>query len=188
MTPKSNAATLPAVVAVSRARGHRFSKKVELHIRLLAGLGVEGDAHAGVSVKHRSRARYNPTLPNLRQVHLLHAELLDELRDKGFALAAGDIGENILTRGIDLLSLPANTRLRIGNEAIVEIKGLRNPCVQMDRFRPGLMAATLGRDADGNLVRKAGVMGIVIAAGDVTPGDAVAVLLPDGPHLPLKPV
>jgi hypothetical protein len=176
------------VVAVSRGPRHKFSKETQMLIRLIAGEGVEGDAHRGVTVKHRSRARFNPTLPNLRQVHLIHEELFDELRSAGYALAPGDVGENVLTRGIDLLALPEGTRLRIGSAAVIEVKGLRNPCIQMDRFREGLMQATLDRDADGNLIRKAGVMGIVLAGGEVRPGEAITVEMPPLPHRALKSV
>jgi MOSC domain-containing protein YiiM len=179
---------MEAVTAVSARRGHQFSKTNQLSIRLLAGLGVAGDAHAGETVKHRSRVLRDATAPNLRQVHLVHEELFDELRGKGFDIGPGDIGENVTTRGIDLLGLPAGARLRLGEAAVVEITGLRNPCVQLDRFAPGLMAATLDRDAEGGLIRKAGVMAVVIAGGDVRPGDAIAVTLPDGPHAPLQPV
>ena len=179
---------MSVVTAVSQSRGHNFSKPNVLSIRLVAGLGVEGDAHAGVTVKHRSRVRKDPTQPNLRQVHLVHAELFDELRDKGFAVVPGDIGENVTTRGIDLLALPTGTKLRLGATATVEITGLRNPCVQLDTFQKGLMAATLDKDSDGNLVRKAGVMGVVLAGGEVRPGDAIAVELPEGPHRALQPV
>lgn len=176
------------VTAVSRSPRHKFSKQNELWIRLLAGLGVEGDAHAGERVKHRSRARFNPGLPNLRQVHLIHAELHDALNAAGFHVAAGDLGENVTTRGIDLLALPTGTRLHLGDAAVVEVTGLRNPCVQMDRFQDGLMQATLDRDAHGELVRKAGIMAVVLAGGDVRPGDPIRVELPPEPHRPLKPV
>jgi MOSC domain-containing protein YiiM len=176
------------VIAVSRASGHRFSKANQLSIRLAAGLGVEGDAHRGATVKHRSRVAKDPTQPNLRQVHLLHVELFDELRDAGFDLAPGDMGENVATHGIDLLGLPTGTRLHLGATAIVEITGLRNPCVQIERFRSGLLAATLGRDAEGRLVRKAGVMSIVIEGGEVYPGDAITIETPVGPHRPLEVV
>jgi MOSC domain-containing protein YiiM len=176
------------VTAVSRSPRHKFSKQNELLIRLVAGIGVEGDAHAGEKVKHRSRARWNPQLPNLRQVHLIHAELHDELRGAGFDVAAGDMGENVTTRGIDLLALPVGTRLHLGDAAVVEVTGLRNPCVQLDRFQDGLMAATLDRDEQGELVRKAGIMSIVLAGGDVRPGDPIRVELPPEPHTPLKPV
>jgi MOSC domain-containing protein YiiM len=176
------------VTAVSRSRAHSFSKPTEMSIRLLAGLGVEGDAHMGETVKHRSRVRVDPTQPNLRQVHLVHAELHDELRAGGFNVHPGDIGENITTRGIDLLSLPTGTVLRIGATATLRITGLRNPCTQLDRFQQGLTAAVLDRDAEGRIVRKAGVMSVVIADGDVVPGDSIIVELPEEPHLPLLPV
>jgi MOSC domain-containing protein YiiM len=176
------------VVAVSRCAGHRFSKPNEMWITLLAGLGVEGDAHAGRTIKHRWRVARGSNQPNLRQVHLLHAELLNELRSKGFNVGAGQIGENVLTEGIDLLALGTGTRIHLGAEAMVEITGLRNPCKQLDRFQKGLMAATLDRDANGGLVRKAGVMGIVIAGGEVRPGDPIRIEAPDGPRRPLMPV
>jgi MOSC domain-containing protein YiiM len=176
------------VTAVSRSATHTFSKRSDDHIRLLAGLGVEGDAHLGKTVKHRSRVARDPSQPNLRQVHLIHAELHDELRAGGFAVAAGDMGENVTTRGIDLLGLPAGTRLYLGETAVVEVTGLRNPCLQLDGFQPGLMRAVLDRDADGNVVRKAGIMGVVLIAGEVRQGDAVRVELPPQPHRPLQPV
>ena len=176
------------VTAVSRSTTHSLSKPNESSIRLLAGLGVEGDAHAGTTVKHRSRVRRDPTAPNLRQVHLLHAELHDELEAAGLAVSPGEMGENVTTRGIDLLGLPTGARVRIGDAAVVEVTGLRNPCVQLDRLQPGLMAATLGRDENGGLVRKAGVMGVVRSGGEVRPGDPVEVELPPGPHTPLEAV
>jgi MOSC domain-containing protein YiiM len=157
-------------------------------IRLLSGLGVEGDAHMGETVKHRSRVARDPSQPNLRQVHLIHAELHDELAAAGFDVVVGQMGENIATRGIDLLGLPTGTKLHIGQHAVVEITGLRNPCAQLEGIQPGLMAATLDRDADGNLIRKAGVMGIVLVDGDVSSGDEIRVELPDEPHVPLAPV
>ncbi len=165
------------VVSVASSGVHGFSKALQPAIRLLAGLGVEGDAHQGVTVKHRSRVARDPTQPNLRQVHLAHAELFEELADQGFSVSPGDIGENVLTRGLDLLGLPRGARLRLG-EALVEVTGLRNPCVQLDRFQMGLMAATLGRDDAGALVRKAGVMAVVIEGGVVRAGDAISVEMP----------
>ena len=177
-----------SVIAVSSRIGHHFSKTPDLSIRLLKGLGVAGDAHMGETVKHRSRVRKDPTQPNLRQVHLMHMELFDELRAKGFVVQTADLGENVTTAGIDLLALPAGTRLHLGASAVVEITGLRNPCIQIDHFQQGLMAATLDKDANGNLVRKAGVMSIVIAEGDVRPGDAIRVEMPAEPHRPLQPV
>jgi MOSC domain-containing protein YiiM len=177
-----------SVVAVSSRIGHRFSKMPNLSIRLLKGLGVAGDAHMGETVKHRSRVRKDPTQPNLRQVHLMHAELFDELRAKGFVVRSGELGENVTTSGIDLLALPAGTRLHLGASAVVELTGLRNPCIQIDHFQQGLMAATLDKDANGNLVRKAGVMSIVISEGDVRPGDAIGVEMPAEPHRALQVV
>jgi MOSC domain-containing protein YiiM len=176
------------VIAVSLDRSHRFSKTPGLGIRLLQGLGVEGDAHLGRQVKHVHDARRDPTRPNLRQVHLIHAELFDEVRAKGFVVRPGELGENVTTTGIDLLNLPQGARLHLGACAIVEITGLRTPCVQIDRFQSGLMAAMLDRDADGRLIRKTGVMSIVIEGGDVRPGDAIAVEWPARPFLPLQPV
>ena len=177
-----------SVVAVSVRSGHHFSKTPALSIRLLKGLGVAGDAHMGETVKHRSRVRRDPTQPNLRQVHLIHAELFEELRGKGFVVQPADLGENVTTESIDLLALPSGTRLHLGESAVVEITGLRNPCIQIDDFQKGLMAATLDKDADGNLIRKAGVMSIVISDGEVRPGDAIRVELPAEPHYPLRPV
>jgi MOSC domain-containing protein YiiM len=173
------------VVAVSRAPDHVFSKRNEDSIRLLAGLGVEGDAHAGKTVKHRSRVRRDPSQPNLRQLHLIHAELHDELNAQGFHVSPGDMGENVTTRGVDLLSLPTGTRLRLGDAAVAEVTGLRNPCVQLDRFQDGLMQAVLERDG-GELVRKSGVMAVVVEGGDVRPGDPISVELPAPPHAPLE--
>jgi MOSC domain-containing protein YiiM len=179
---------MASVVAVSLRRGHHFSKTPGLSIRLLKNLGVAGDAHMGETVKHRSRVRKDPTQPNLRQVHLIHAELFDELRSKGFRVQPGDLGENVTTSGLDLLALPAGTRLHLGLTAVVEVTGLRNPCIQIESFQKGLMAATLDKDADGNLIRKAGIMGIVLNDGDVRPGDVIGVELPAEPHQPLLPV
>jgi MOSC domain-containing protein YiiM len=165
-----------------------MSKPNEVSIELIAGLGVAGDAHAGVSVKHRSRVARDPGQPNLRQVHLIHSELHQELAAAGFQLAPGQMGENITTRGVNLLGLPAGTRLRLGESAVVEITGLRNPCAQLDGIQPGLMAAVLDHDADGNLVRKAGVMAICLQSGQVRPGDPILVELPPEPHYTLEPV
>ncbi|MGI8551516.1 MAG: MOSC domain-containing protein [Dehalococcoidia bacterium] len=176
------------VMAVSRSAKHTLSKPNGESIRLLAGLGVEGDAHQGTTVKHRSRVARDPSQPNLRQVHLIHAELHDELLAAGFAVAPGQLGENVTTSGIDLLGLPAGARLHLGETAVVEVTGLRNPCLQLDRIQPGLMAATLAQDEQGNLIRKAGVMGIVLAAGEVRPGDPIHVDPPPEPHRSLKPV
>ncbi len=176
------------IVAVSRLGQHAFSKAPVPSITLRAGLGVEGDAHEGVTVKHRSRVAADPTQPNLRQVHLIHSELLDELNNKGFQVQPGDIGENILTRGLDLLALPRGARLHLGPHAIIEITGLRNPCAQLDNFQQGLTAATLDRAEDGTLIRKAGIMGIVLAGGELKAGDAIRVELPPLPHERLERV
>ena len=176
------------VAAVSRSAAHTFSKTTQASIRLLPGLGVEDDAHMGGTVKHRSRVARDPNQPNLRQVHLIHAELFDELRAAGFSVSVGQIGENVTTRGIDLLGLPRGTRLHLGDTAAVEVTGLRNPCAQLDDFQPGLMAAVLGRDEQGRLIRKAGVMGIVLVGGLVRPGDRIRVELPPEPRRPLVSV
>jgi MOSC domain-containing protein YiiM len=176
------------VAAVSRSPTHSFTKPNADSIRLVAGLGVDGDAHQGVTVKHRSRiARFGDT-PNLRQVHLIHAELFEELREAGFAISPGLMGENVTTRGVDLLGLPSGARLRLGNAAVVEVTGLRNPCHQLNKLQPGLMAATLAHDAAGNLIRKAGIMGIVLEGGEVREGDPIRIELPPPPHQPLVPV
>lgn len=180
---------MPAIVtAVSASPSHAFGKQRCDRIRLIVGEGVEGDAHCGVTVRHRSRVARDPTQPNLRQVHLLHAELHDELRAAGFDVDAGVMGENVTTRGLDLLALPTGTWLRLGDEAVVELTGLRNPCVQLDRYQQGLTAAVLDRDAEGRLVRKAGVMAVVLTGGEVGPGDAIGVELPAGEHRRLEPV
>ena len=176
------------MVAVSRSAAHTFGKTNRERIRLLTGLGVEGAAHQGETVKHRSRVARDPTQPNLRQVHLIHGELHDELRAAGFEVAPGAMGENITTRGIDVLALPAGTRLFLGATAVIELTGLRNPCKQLDRFQPGLMQAVLGRDDEGNLIRKAGVMAVVLTAGEVAPGDTIGIELPPAPHRALAPV
>jgi MOSC domain-containing protein YiiM len=174
------------VSAVSRSKDHSFSKSNELMIRLVAGLGVEGDAHMGEKVKHRYHILKNgPDFPNLRQVHLMHEELFDELREGGFIVQPGAIGENVTTRGVDLLALPRGARLLLGPEAVIELTGLRNPCRQIEAFQPGLLTAVLGRDAEGHLIRKAGVMAIVIKSGDVKAGDTIAVDLPAGEQHPL---
>lgn len=179
---------MPEVVAVALARGHHFSKEPAFEIRLVRGQGVAGDAHMGAKVKHRSRVARDPDQPNLRQVHLIQAELFDSLAVRGFTVRPSEMGENITTRGIELLALPEATRLQIGAEAIIEITGLRNPCVQIDNFQKGLMHAVLDRDQAGNLIRKAGVMAVVVQGGDVRPGDAITVTLPTGLRRALAPV
>ncbi len=176
------------VTAVSVSGGHTFSKPNVEGIKLLTGLGVEGDAHCGVTVKHRSRVKQDPTQPNLRQVHLIHSELHDELRTQGFDVSGGQMGENITTRGIPLLDLPTGSKLFVGESAVVQVTGLRNPCAQLDGLQQGLMAAVLDKDADGNLIRKAGVMGIVLVDGQVHAGDAIRVELPPEPWSKLDKV
>jgi MOSC domain-containing protein YiiM len=176
------------VIAVSAKAKHGVDKANRDEVRLIAGQGVEGDAHCGPTVKHRSRWRRDPTQPNIRQVHLLHAELHEELAAKGFAVTPGLMGENITTRGVDLLGLPKGAIMRLGPDAVIEVTGLRNPCYQLDKLQQGLMAACLDRTADGKLVRKAGVMSVVLAAGLVRAGDQILVELPAGPHEHLKPV
>ena len=178
---------MPTVLAVSLRRGHHFSKTPSLSIRLLAGLGVEGDGHLGATVQHRSRKRWNPQLPNLRQVHLIHAELLDALAAEGFAVAPGQLGENITTRALDLLRLPRGTRLAMGG-AVLEVTGLRNPCRQIEAFRPGLLARLARKRGDGAIERLAGIMAVALSGGEVRAGDAIRVDLPAGPHWPLEPV
>lgn len=178
----------PIVIAVALSATHTFSKPVVPMIVLRKGLGVEGDAHLGVTVQHRSRVRADPTQPNLRQVHLIQGELHDELQLAGFNVAEGTMGENITTRGIDLLALPRGARLRIGADAVIEITGLRNPCSQLDKYQKGLTAAVLGRNPDGSLLRRAGVMAIVLEGGAVNPGDAIRTELPPLPHSPLERV
>ena len=162
-------------------------KTQQPRVHVIEGIGVQGDAHAGATVKHRSRVAKDPTQPNLRQVHLIHAELHDALREAGYCVTPGEMGENITTRGVDLLRLPTGTRLRIGT-AELELTGLRNPCGQLNGIAPGLQSAVLTRDANGNLVRLAGVMAIVVGTGDITVDDAIAIRLPAEPHVPLAPV
>jgi MOSC domain-containing protein YiiM len=176
------------VEAVHSDTRHHFSKPTVSAIRLRAGLGVEGDAHFGETVQHLSRVRRDPTAPNLRQVHLIHGELIDELVAAGYGVAPGAMGENVTTRGVDLLGLPTGAVLHLGADALLELTGLRNPCLQLDRFQGGLQRAVLDRAPDGSLIRKAGVMGVVLRDGEVRPGDEILVQLPAGPAVPLQPV
>jgi hypothetical protein len=184
----STASAAPRVASVAAGTEHRFSKPGRPMIRLVEGLGVEGDAHLGATVQHLSRVRRDPTQPNLRQVHLIQGELFEEVLGAGHPVLPGDLGENVTTTGVDLLALPTGTVLLLGAVAEVVVTGLRNPCRQIDAFQGGLLKQLLGRDADGAVVRRAGVMGVVRRGGEVRPGDPVAVLLPDGPHRPLEPV
>ncbi|MET9696815.1 MOSC domain-containing protein [Streptomyces sp. NPDC006529] len=176
------------VLAVSSNGAYSFTKPARESITLLPGLGVEGDVHAGVTVKHRSRVAQDPTQPNLRQVHLIHRELFDEVAREGFEVAAGQLGENVTTEGIDLLGLPTGALLRIGAEAVVEVTGLRNPCAQINRFQHGLLKHVVGRDASGRIQYKAGIMGVVREGGTIHPGDGISVTLPPRPHVPLARV
>ncbi|WP_108989853.1 MOSC domain-containing protein [Streptomyces coelicoflavus] len=176
------------VTAVSSNGTYSFTKPNRDSITLLAGLGVEGDVHAGVTVKHRSRVAQDPTQPNLRQVHLIHEELFAEVGADGFAVAPGELGENITTRGMDLLGLPVGTLLRVGDDAVLEVTGLRNPCLQIDAFQDGLLKRVVGRDEAGNVVRKAGIMSVVKRGGTVRPGDTITAELPSEPHRPLDRV
>lgn len=176
------------VEAVSISPSHTFHKVNHPVITLLQGLGVEGDAHNGTTVKHRSRVAADPAQPNLRQVHLIHRELFEELEAKGFRVHPGQMGENITTSGIPLLELPRGTKLHLGSSAVVEVTGLRNPCRQLDDFQPGLLNAVLDRDAEGHLIRKAGIMGIVLEGGEVRPSDGIRVELPEPPHQKLERV
>jgi len=186
--PETTGSPLARVVSVSRDDAHRFSKSAVTSIRLIAGLGIEGDAHAGVTVQHRSRLAHRAAEPNLRQVHLIPEELFGALAANGFVVAPGELGENVLTRGIHLLALPRGTRLHLGVDAVVEITGLRNPCAQIDRFQDGLLKEVVGRDADGNVVRRAGVMSVVLLGGVVRPEDQAEIELPSGVHQQLAPV
>lgn len=176
------------VLTVSAGPTHSFSKALRPRIDLIAGEGVAGDAHCGVTVKHRSRVAVDPTKPNLRQVHLIHHELFAELAAAGFSVRPGDLGENLLTEGVDLLNLPRGARLMLGAGAVIEITGLRNPCNQLSAFQPGLMEALVWRAGDGTLIRKAGVMAVVLQGGPVHPGDLIEVTLPQGPHERLERV
>jgi MOSC domain-containing protein YiiM len=176
------------VISVARDSRHNFSKQLVPDIKLIAALGVAGDAHEGATVKHRSRVAVDPAQPNLRQVHLIHAELFDELSARGFEIAAGELGENITTFGIDLLALPQGTLLKIGDTAVLKVTGLRNPCAQIERFQTGLLAAVLDRGPDNELIRKSGIMAVVENGGSVRSGDSIDVDLPPLPHQPLQRV
>jgi MOSC domain-containing protein YiiM len=176
------------VLAVAASAGHSMVKPLRAAIELVEGRGVAGDAHAGATVQHRSRVARDPSQPNLRQVHLIHAELHDHLRAEGYPTDPGAMGENVTTQGIDLLALPTGACLRLGADAVLDVTGLRNPCRQLDGLQQGLMAAVLDRDAHGSLVRLAGVMAVVRTGGVVRPGDPVQVTLPDGEPVPLRPV
>lgn len=180
--------TVGTVQAVCLSVSHSMSKSPAPSIQLFAGLGVQGDVHLGATVQHRSRVAQDPTQPNLRQLHLMMGELLGELQAGGFGVVAGSMGENVVTRDLDLLALPRGTRLHLGAEAVAEVTGLRNPCAQLDGLQPGLMAAVLGRDADGHVIRRAGIMAIIVNGGELRPGDSIRAELPPPPHLRLDRV
>ena len=179
---------MPSVLAVHAARGHNFSKRTQLFIDLVEGLGVVGDAHAGTTVKHRSRVAADPTQPNLRQVHLIASELLDEINGLGFDVAPGAMGENITTTGIDLIELPRGTVLALGDTVRLQVTGLRNPCVQIERFRPGLLPHMIGRRNDGTALLRTGIMTVVLAGGTVRAGEPIGIELPPEPHRRLEKV
>ena len=176
------------IIALNISPTHSFSKLPRNSIELIAGIGIKGDTHAGKTVQHRSRVAKDPSQPNLRQVHLIHTELHQELNSKGFNISPGDMGENITTKGIDLLNLPTNSKLHLGKKAIIKITGLRNPCAQLDAFEPGLMSAVLDKDEDGKIVRKAGIMSIVVSGGVIKVGDRIKVELPPKPYRSLEKV
>ena len=176
------------VIAVAKDSSHRFSKLIVPEIRIVAGLGVEGDAHQGLTVKHRSRVKVDPTQPNLRQVHFIHSELFDEVATQGFRVGPADLGENITTKGLDLLGLPRGACLKVGEEVVLEVTGLRNPCAQIDNWQKGLLAVVLDQGPNGELIRKSGIMPVVLKGGRVRAGDCIAVELPEPPFLPLERV
>jgi MOSC domain-containing protein YiiM len=188
MEDSVDSGTTPCVAAVCRSTSHEFSKSAVTAIRLIRGEGVEHDTHRGTKVQHRSRVRRDPDQPNLRQVHLLHSELLEALINQGYKVGAGVLGENITTTGVDLLSLSTNTVLKIGTETQIKITGLRNPCAQLDHYQKGLTGAVLDRTASGDLIRKAGIMAIVLVGGTVRSGDLITVIEPAPPHFSLQPV
>ena len=176
------------VESLSQSATYTFAKRPVPRARFLAGLGLEGDVHSGRTVKHRSRVAADPSQPNLRQVHLIHGELLDELTTAGYEVRPGSMGENVLTRGIDLLGLSTGTHLHLGDTVVLEVTGLRNPCVQLNGIGEGLLKRLAYRDESGELVRLAGIMAVVLAEGEVRQGDGIRVESPEGPHRPLEKV
>ena len=178
---------IPKIVALSKSQTHTLQKFNCNSFNLLEGLGVEGDAHMGKTIKHRSRVAKDPSKPNYRQVHLIHSELFTELKEKGFEIKAGQMGENITTQGIDLLGLPTDSILQISS-ARLQVTGLRNPCVQLDGIQEGLMQAVLDRDEDGNLIRKAGIMAVVLEGGEISVGDEIEIIYPEKPYVKLEKI
>lgn len=176
------------ILGVSKSQSHTFTKFSCEHITLIKGLGIKGDAHMGKTVKHRSRVLKDPTQPNLRQVHLIHSELFEELKQKGFYIINGEMGENITTIGVDLLGLPKSTILKLGEKVKIRITGLRNPCNQLNSIKEGLMKAVLDTDENGGLIRKAGIMGVVVEGGEISVGDEIEILLPEEPYHKLERV
>lgn len=177
-----------SIKSVNCSAAYTFTKAPMEFITLIEGIGVEGDIHSGKTIRHRSRVRKDPTLPNLRQVHLIHTELHAELNENGFEIGPGEMGENITTSGVDLLALPRNTILHLGDLAQIQVTGLRNPCIQLNTLSPGLLKAVVDKDAEGNVIRKSGIMAIVLKGGHVKPGDLIRVELPAGPHVALEKV
>lgn len=177
-------ANVPHVIGVHVGSAHTFSKTSQDVIRLIENHGVEGDAHAGSCDQHLFHIRRFGEQPNLRQVHLIQAEFFDEVAEKEHVVRSGELGENITTRSVDLLNLPTGTRLQLGRDAIIELTGLRNPCHQIDQFQEGLLQHCKEATPNG-VVRKAGVMAIVLHGGDVKANDRIMVDLPAGPHRPL---
>jgi hypothetical protein len=176
---------MPSVIAVSSSPAYTFSKPNLPSVNLVAGIGVEGDAHSGPLIRHRDLVNQDPTQPNLRQVLLIQQEIFESLAERGHEVGAGHLGDNITTQGLDLHALPTGTRLRLGDTAVVELTGLRQPCPQIDDFQNGLTTVLRHRDAEGDMVQAAGVMSIVLDGGTVKPGDRIELDVPPEPHQPL---
>jgi len=190
--PTNEADLTGVVLAVHRSDEHTFAKPTVDSVTLLPGLGVEGDAHLGAQVKHRSRVAADPNQPNLRQVHLVMSELLDDVRAAGHEIEPGRLGENVTTTGIDLIGLPVGSMLRIGDTALVALTGLRNPCKQIRDVGDGVLKMMFvdgeryGRP--GEQIGRTGVMGVVVAGGTVSAGDEIAVRYPAGVLTPMQKV
>lgn len=176
------------VESVHRSESHDFTKATVEEVVLVAGVGIEGDAHAGATVQHVSRKKKDADRPNLRQVHLVSAELHEELVADGFDLDHGGFGENLVTRGIALGDLPVGTTLALGDDAIIVLTGLRDPCAQIDRHREGLRAAVAFDPGEGPKLFRDGAMAMVVRGGVVRTGDPIGVALPPEPHHPMRKV